>query len=764
MYAAMPTRIREKLSRPAVIFAAGIAALVIHAFLGMTTIPPARAYAMDMETWSHFVSTTASYASSPFDQSIMSPVQGLGGQVPILGASFNPAIFLPRIFPYGDPLIWATIPVLVLNGIATFFLARSTGLPDYLSLLCTQAIVILLFPPMANMWSHDERGLSPQALGASFPWLCTGVAYGAIFLAIYASTGTLSFRMNLACTIVLPLLMLYAVLNEPMYCSYMFFLPDLFLLTGVLLGSSTRGVLLWRLAAGLACLVVALSIRLPGFYAAAAGYVARDHFPGEIYQEVQTWSMGGLLVRGGTSTACAVAVLMSCGLVLWLGTNQLRWFAAAVIVYQLFVLVYTAFYVYSGIRWTMVFPIMLEVGTVSTYAVLFVQGIWLGLGRLGQWIASLDPAVARFLASPAWRVPLRYWLVLALPALGLGYTLAARPAQRIPWDLQHADDRDRGGVVKDFLRKEVALGADGRFLGSVACILGVPGGNLMNRLGVPAETPLTKDIMLTADAYFRSFDPNLHMIGLWNQRIPTLEDNSHLVTPPFYYLTSRALSRPQDYHSRNWAVVTKAHPRLMAALGVRYLVTDTEQSDSMLALRAQQTNEDGVTIWVYELVEPNLANYFPTTTVVARDAKDAIAKMLAPGFSFHDTAIVHDDTLPELKAASTGFMCYERGGVRVRATASGPCLLVLPLQYSNSLRITHTVLNSKSVPIRLMRVNLLETGVLFDGEIHIKIAHVFGLFRGIDGRKRDIADCHRLGIEEDGTIPYPPNYQPLALQ
>lgn len=89
-------------------------------------------------------------------------------------------------------------------------------------------------------------------------------------------------------------------------------------------------------------------------------------------------------------------------------------------------------------------------------------------------------------------------------------------------------------------------------------------------------------------------------------------------------------------------------------------------------------------------------------------------------------------------------------------------MLVLPIQFSNSLEIISTRTNSKRVPIKILRVNLLETGILFDGEIDIKIAHVFGPFRGVKGRLRDVEDCKRLGIRETGEIPYPPNYQPLA--
>jgi hypothetical protein len=99
--------------------------------------------------------------------------------------------------------------------------------------------------------------------------------------------------------------------------------------------------------------------------------------------------------------------------------------------------------------------------------------------------------------------------------------------------------------------------------------------------------------------------------------------------------------------------------------------------------------------------------------------------------------------------------------VRVRATSLGTSLLVLPIQFSNSLRVVAAE-SGAGAPIRLIRVNLLETGVLFTGTINVKIAHVFGMFRDVKGRLRDIEDYKRLGIRETGVIPYPPGYQPLG--
>jgi hypothetical protein len=186
------------------------------------------------------------------------------------------------------------------------------------------------------------------------------------------------------------------------------------------------------------------------------------------------------------------------------------------------------------------------------------------------------------------------------------------------------------------------------------------------------------------------------------------------------------------------------------------------QQDPFLDLRAQQTNGDGISVYAYEIQGANLGGLSPIRTVVSTNASHTISLMTSNNFSMRDTAIVHEAPIVGLTPADSGAIYFERGGVRVRGNSHGPSLLVLPVQFSNSLRIISTQINSNSAPIKLLRVNLLETGVLFNGTIDIKIAHVFGPFRGVAGRLRDIEDCRRLGIKETGEIPYPPGYQPLA--
>ena len=131
-------------------------------------------------------------------------------------------------------------------------------------------------------------------------------------------------------------------------------------------------------------------------------------------------------------------------------------------------------------------------------------------------------------------------------------------------------------------------------------------------------------------------------------------------------------------------------------------------------------------------------------------------------FDFTDTAMVETPLASDLrrtnrpKCSTRRAVCAGSGGQR-RPVSGGAARGV-----SNSLRVVDTVLNSKGLPIEFRRVNLLETGLVFDGRIDIKFANVFGPFRAVAGRLRDIDDCRRLGIRETGEIAYPPGYQPFA--
>jgi hypothetical protein len=759
---ALPSGVSRLPAAPARIAVLGLGALAVYACFSTFAAPAGSTGVVDSELFRYFAATNFAYGGSALDLSVMSPFQGLAGLSEPLGVWVNPAYVLPHILACAEPNSWGLIVMMFLMGLATFFLGRAMGLPAWPAMLAAQSLVIFSFPPIYS-WSQGITHLNGVLLYRLTFGTAVPTILGTLLLAVFSGLGKASTRWNIAAVVLMPCLVVYSVLCDPLY-TLVFFCPIAVLLAGVFFGSGSRSVFRWRAIGALVCLLVCLACNLHGFYRAVTGYAARAVFPNELYVEVQQWDLyTGLLFQGGLATAGVMLLIVSCSVAAACGTAQSRGFAISVLVFLGGVTAASLVYVYSGIHWGLPLPVYFEVAAQPAYAVAGLLGLWIGRKRLAARFPAWKLRVPRALSGPDVQSALVYVSIFALPLAGMTWVLAACAASPPGAAGGRNGDADQPRGIVRYLQDELAIGEDGRFRGSVASVVGVPGGGLMARYGVPAEAPFSKaHINFLQESYLRSFDPHFFLAGFWSLRIPTLEDNCQMVTPPFHFLVSRALSRPQDYHSRNWTFITKANPKLLAALGARFLLADSPQSDPRLSLRARQSNADGVTVYAYEIQGANLGGLSPVRTVVSTDAAETISRMTGDDFRFADTAVV-DVPLPgSLVRADEGALYFEHGGVRVRAKSQGPALLVLPVQFSNSLRILETKMNSRQAPVRFQRVDLLLAGLLFEGRIDVKFAHVFGPFRGTDGRMRDIEDCRRLGIRETGEIPYPPNYQPLG--
>ena len=779
----LPTLASPRGLTPGAACLAGWAGFLLYVGIVIADCPPPF-LGHDTEHFQHWVSAAFEYGSSAIDQSVMSPFQGLGGLAQPLSVGVHPAYAVPKALNAVDLRIGILVVSMLLLGIATYAFARAMGLSGWLAVFGAQAMAIGSLPPF---WSWtlaftNTNGLLLYGLNPAFSF---PVAAGIGMLAAYACLGRCGQAGNIACLLALPALMAWSLVCDPLYTG-MFFLAIGVFMTGILLGSESRHVALWRIGGGAACLVTLLALNLHNFMRALFGYCARARFPNELYVEVQQWDYNaGVLFHGGFATfAAIVTALAAIAAIAW-GSRLVRGVAASVLVFMVAIVAMCWVYVYGAVRWNAPLPNYLEIPAYPVYTVIGLLGATAAINRLSAR-SKIAARCRQVLTHPI----ARFAIVLLLPALGI-WSVAAAPRPKnnefelvggltppLPADAPTSPKPSAAGEVDDtarllenvaqanrtmveFFREEIAIRDDDRFRGSVANLFGIPGGPLMARLGYPEESPCDKQQLMFLDGYLRSYDPHLPMSGLWDTRIPTLEDNNHVVTPPFHYLLSRLLSRPQDYHSRNWATLSALRPGLMAALGTRFVLSDRRLQDAALTLRHEQRNADGIPIYAYELAHPNLGDYSPTEGVVAADAAAMVAVMKDDAFDYRTKVIVETELPSPLVSATSGQLFYECGGARISGRSEGRSLLVVPLQFSNSLKIVENT-SSDPASVKLRRVNLLETGVLFSGTLDVKLAHVFGPFRGTAGRLQDIADCKRLGIREDGTIPYPPGYQPLS--
>jgi hypothetical protein len=124
----------------------------------------------------------------------------------------------------------------------------------------------------------------------------------------------------------------------------------------------------------------------------------------------------------------------------------------------------------------------------------------------------------------------------------------------------------------------------------------------------------------------------------------------------------------------------------------------------------------------------------------AKDATSALQTFWNPSFDPQQSVILIKPLQDRLVPASDAEMNFERGGIHVKARSSGRSMLVLPLEYSHCLELQGTG--------KLLRANLIETGVLFENVLDARIRLRYGLFH-TSCRKEDIADLKRLGIAEE---------------
>jgi hypothetical protein len=88
---------------------------------------------------------------------------------------------------------------------------------------------------------------------------------------------------------------------------------------------------------------------------------------------------------------------------------------------------------------------------------------------------------------------------------------------------------------------------------------------------------------------------------------------------------------------------------------------------------------------------------------------------------------------------NNGIPCYgtQAGGFPI-TTAIGTSLVILPQQFTNCLKTSDS-------RVRIVRANLMWTGVVFAGEIDTDIWFGYGMFSP-GCRRDDLADMRRLGL------------------
>lgn len=286
--------------------------------------------------------------------------------------------------------------------------------------------------------------------------------------------------------------------------------------------------------------------------------------------------------------------------------------------------------------------------------------------------------------------------------------------------------------LTDMLKKEIGLEPGREFRGMAASI---------TRMIDTKEQGLSWFDFHARDSEVIKKTGNDHrLVGLWKFGIPTLQEYNHFVTPSSYLLLSRLLSRPIDRQFRNITIMTQAdNLNLLRALGVRFLITDFDMPSSAIKIHTLPVGE-GESLFLYEITDINTGQYSPTRFLKVVDASAALEMISSSDLS--STTIVFEDVPTNLSPAIHGSLKFHKGRVHIRAKAGqDQSFLLLPLQYSHCWKV-------ETGNARIIRANLMQTGVIFSGDQDIYLRFGNGIFQGDNCRLKDIDEMKRINLSE----------------
>src|SRR5262245_11553409 len=267
--------------------------------------------------------------------------------------------------------------------------------------------------------------------------------------------------------------------------------------------------------------------------------------------------------------------------------------------------------------------------------------------------------------------------------------------------------------------------------------------------------------------YRGGYPIHLTIVNLWARSVPTVSEYSQLVTPQSVYFNASVLKRDVRPNVFNPFAIPSpdAFSKVLPVLGARYYVVGDHQSSDMRDFistanqvgeaLASRSGHPVVTLpqgahhnvtraarWhVYKVPHPNVGDYSPTLAVTAETGAAAVAMMVHPDFDFTKQVVLSTAIDKSLVPARNMQMSLIRGGLHVSGHTDGTSLVVLPQQFAHCLR-------ARDARVRLVRANLMMTGVIFSGEIDTDIIFDYGIFTP-RCRWADISDIKKLKMQID---------------
>jgi hypothetical protein len=288
--------------------------------------------------------------------------------------------------------------------------------------------------------------------------------------------------------------------------------------------------------------------------------------------------------------------------------------------------------------------------------------------------------------------------------------------------------------IIDYLKNKISLVPGDYFRGRVATFTGLE------------DTTIRKtwfDLHTLDHKLIQALGNDHRMVGLWFYNIPTLFEYSPLLSPAFHAFGNKYFALSQDGQIRNVITMRNIQIKYLQAIGVRFVITDSPRKG--LTLRVKIAAPKAGYLYLYELPTPNLGQYSPNQIHVRKSLDEILEVMGRDNFDFHKDFVVSDNLETKLIGASNVSFYYGKGFIRIRASSDGTSLLALPLEYSHCLNLLQ---NNQSIETpRIIRINLLQSGLIFNKSLDVEIRYFTGPFQNSGCRFEDSKEFRKLLVK-----------------
>jgi hypothetical protein len=551
------------------------------------------------------------------------------------------------------------------------------------------------------------------------PHFMTAIAANSLTLCAFLAIGRTRLTRDIALISAMLVLLSYLILSQPVRAAIASVMLAWFGTAALLGAEGTDERLRKLIAAGLIIAILGIAF---GGYALGLFYYARTtYFWNDIASFPVDWTQQSFLIsesRVGGPFVWA-ACLVGAAIAAWREHGRLRLLALS---FLLFVAAQQAAFLAAQlghVTWSGPPTAYIDMFTLPLYALF---GAYL---LVGWWAECRSRS---------------RWVVLALVLLPWGSALALhRPYSSLIFHQQNPFLwPPRETSITRLLQNEIGLTDGNPFRGRVANIAGT------NFEPQYAWVPFISQHDF--DAAVSLYTGNDHRYyGLWYFRIPTLIEDNQFSSPFFHVVNSRLLTSSSQKHVRQLTTITRFEPRILAMLGVRFVITDRPLPGytPKATLVVVPDHPDTWTLFLYELPDVNTAGYWATRPMQVDTTRGAMLWM-ANQTSAADATVYEPLGVPLVPGTASQLRVF-RDRLVVEAESPGTSLLVLPVEFSHCFDVR--ILDSPDA--RFVRANINQGALLFSGRLRAELQYRYQPWH-FACRLRDIDDARRLNLSEVG--------------